>query len=152
MAEFNGQLAKIAQALANGAAVITATGLTGSSPAYLLANLLRQSSDLFLVVTADSEAAEELFRELRFYAEKPEEILHFPAWDVPPLDAASPHANITGERLNTLFRLMSGQARVVVAPYAAAVQKVLPRQTLGDLSQYLVAGEEVPMMSCWKSW
>ncbi len=143
MTDFNKQLGKIARSLKNGAKVITATGLTGSSPAYLLAKLLQESSDLFLVVTADSEAAEELLRELRFFAARPEEILHFPAWDVPPLEAASPHADITGERLNTLFRLTGKQARVVVAPYAAVVQKVLPRQTLGDLSQYLVAGEEI---------
>ncbi|NVO00830.1 MAG: transcription-repair coupling factor [Geobacteraceae bacterium] len=123
---------------------ITLTGLSGSAGSFLLARLLKETPRLFIAVTADGDAAEELYRELRFYAEKPDEILHFPAWDVTPLGAASPHANITGERLNTMFRLMSGQARVVVTPYAAAVQKVLPRQTLGDLSQYLIAGEEVP--------
>jgi transcription-repair coupling factor (superfamily II helicase) len=143
VAEFANQLEQIVLALKNGTPLITVAGLTGSSPAYLLANLLRESSELFLVVTADSDGAEELLRELRFYAARPEEILHFPAWDVPPLENASPHADITGERLNTLFRLMGKQARAVVAPYAAVVQKVLPRQTLGDLSQYLVAGEEI---------
>ncbi len=135
---------QIAASLKNGDKKITLTGLTGSSGSFLLSRLLQESGELFIAVAADSDAAEELFRELRFFAEKPDEILHFPAWDVTPLEAASPHANITGERLNTLFRLMSGQARVVVTPYAAAVQKILPRQTLGDLSQYLVAGEEVP--------
>jgi transcription-repair coupling factor (superfamily II helicase) len=143
LAEFNKQLEMIVRDLKNGAPLITATGLTGSSPAYLLASILRESSELLLIVTADSEAAEELLHELRFYAAKPEEVLHFPAWDVPLLEGSSPHADITGERLNTLFRLMGGQARAVVAPFAAVVQKVLPRQTLGDLSQYLVAGEEI---------
>lgn len=144
MTEFDKQLAEIANALNQGAKKITLTGLTGSAGSFLLSRLLQAAGELFIAVAADSDAAEELFSELRFYAEKPEEILHFPAWDVAPLDAASPHANITGERLNSLFRLMSGQARVVVTPYPAAVQKVLPRRTLGDLSQYLVAGEEVP--------
>ncbi len=144
MTDFDKQLAAIAACLKDNTKKITLTGLTGSAGAYLLSRLLQVSDELFIAVTADSDAAEELFRELRFYAEKAEDILHFPAWDVTPLDAASPHANITGERLNTLFRLMSGQVRVVVTPYAAAVQKILPRQTLGNLSQYLVAGEEVP--------
>jgi transcription-repair coupling factor (superfamily II helicase) len=144
LTEFDTHLAAIAASLKDNTPKITLTGLSGSAGAFLLARLLRETDELFIAVAADSDAAEELFRELRFYADKPEEILHFPAWDVAPLDAASPHANITGERLNTLFRLMSSQARIVVTPYSAVVQKVLPRQTLGDLSQYLIAGEEAP--------
>src|SRR5512140_637626 len=113
LSEFNKQLENLSQSLKKKTPKITATGLTGSSPAYLLANLLKECSDLFLVVTADGEAAEEMLRELRFYAARPEEILHFPAWDVPPLEGSSPHADITGERLNTLFRLNGKQARIV---------------------------------------
>ncbi|HXC92977.1 MAG TPA: transcription-repair coupling factor, partial [Geobacteraceae bacterium] len=144
MTDFDKQLAEIAGCLKRDEKKITLTGLTGSSGSFLLTRLLKETPELFLAVTADSDAAEELFRELLFYAEKSDEILLFPAWDVTPLEAASPHSNITGERLNTMFRLMSGQTRVVVAPYAAIVQKILPRKTLGDLSQYLIAGEEVP--------
>ena len=143
MTEFDKQLADIAATLKSGAERITLTGLTGSSGSFLLTRLLKESDELFIAVTADGDSADELFNELHFYAERPEEILLFPAWDVAPLEAASPHSNITGERLNTMFRLMSGQVRVVVAPYAAVVQKILPRKTLGDLSQYLIAGEEV---------
>lgn len=152
MTDFNKQLEKITAQLAEGTSRITLTGLTGSSPAFLLSRLLNQCGQLFIVVTADAESAEELLRELLFFAAKPEEILHFPAWDVPPLEAASPHADITGARLNTLFRLNSKQARVVVAPYAAVVQKVLPRQTLGISPSILWPAKRSPVKSCWKSW
>ena len=53
------------------------------------------------------------------------------------------HPDITGRRLYALFELMGGKGRVVVAPLPALLQKVLPRRILGDVSQYLVAGEEV---------
>lgn len=89
MTDFDKQLAAIAACLKGTAKTITLTGLTGSSASFLLSRLLEETSELFIAVAADSDAAEELFRELRFYAEKPEDILLFPAWDVSPLDASS---------------------------------------------------------------
>jgi len=122
---------------------ITLAGLTGSAPAYLLSRLLPETPHPFLIITPDPESAEELWRELRFYAGDAMEVLYFPAWDTTPMEQASPHPDITGQRLYALFRLMGGKVRGVVAPLAAVLQKVLPQRLLGDVSQYLVAGEEV---------
>jgi len=122
---------------------VTMAGLTGSAPAYLLSRLLPETPHPLLIITPDPESAEELWRELRFYAGDAMELLHFPAWDTAPMEQASPHPDITGRRLYTLFRLMGGKVRAVVAPFAAVLQKVLPRTLLGGVSQYLVAGEEV---------
>src|SRR5512137_1762924 len=122
---------------------VTLAGLAGSAPAYLLSRLLPESPHPFLIITPDPDSAEELWRELRFFACDAVELLHFPAWDTAPLEQASPHPDITGRRLYTLFRLMGGTVRGVVAPLAAVLQKVLPRTLLGGVSQYLVAGEEV---------
>jgi transcription-repair coupling factor (superfamily II helicase) len=122
---------------------LTLNGLVGSAPAYLLARLLPEIKHPFLVITKDQESAEELWRELRVYAGDAMEILYFPAWETAPFEQASPHPEITGRRLNALFELMGGKGRVVVAPLPALLQKVLPRKVLGDVSQYLVAGEEV---------
>jgi transcription-repair coupling factor (superfamily II helicase) len=137
------QLAAIAKGLAPADARLTLAGLQGSAPAFALAQLLQVIKQPLLIIAPDGETAEEFCRELRFYSGQAEGILAFPAWDCPLLDLASPHPNVAGERLNTLFRLLDRQARAVVAPYAAVVQRVLPRQTLGDVSQYLVVGEEV---------
>ena len=122
---------------------LTLNGLVGSAPAYLLARLLPEIKHPFLIITKDQESAEELWRELRFYAGEAMEILYFPAWETAPFEQASPHPDITGRRLYALFELMGGKGRVVVAPLPALLQKVLPRRILGDVSQYLVAGEEV---------
>jgi len=122
------------------AGAVSVAGLKGSAPAYLLSRLIQESSAPLVVITADQEGAEELCRELRYFAARPEEILPFPSWDVTPFEAASPHPDIVGERLNALARLLDGRARAVVAPLASALQRVIPRQTLGEVCQYLLTG------------
>jgi transcription-repair coupling factor (superfamily II helicase) len=142
--EYNDHLKKIAGALSAAGGHISLAGLKGSAPAYLLARLLTEVDGTFLIVTADSESAEEIYRELCFYAGNPETILFFPPWDSSPFEQASPHPEITGRRLNALFRLTDGKVKALVAPIAAIAQKVLPKKALGEVSQYLMAGEETP--------
>jgi len=122
---------------------LSVAGLEGSAPAYLLSRLITEKGPPLVVVTADQESADELCRELRFFALHPEGVLPFPGWDVTPFEAASPHPDIVGERLNALVRLMDGGARAVILPLSCALQRVIPRETLGEVCQYLVAGEEL---------
>jgi transcription-repair coupling factor (superfamily II helicase) len=134
---------KITAALSEAKSLLSVAGLEGSAPAYLLSRLIAEKGGPLLVITADQESADELCQELRFYAELPDEILPFPSWDATPFEAASPHPDVVGERLNALVRLLDGRARAVVLPVASALQRVIPRQTLGEVCQYLVAGEEL---------
>ncbi|MCM2358026.1 MAG: transcription-repair coupling factor, partial [Geobacteraceae bacterium] len=140
--DFNDQLKIIAPLLSPAGCEITIAGLKGSAPAYLLSRLFPEVEGTFLIVTADSDSAEELYRELCFYGGGKDSVLYFPPWDTSPFEQASPHPGITGQRLNALFRLMEGKARGVVAPIAAVIQKVLPQRAVGEVSQYLMAGEE----------
>ena len=126
--DFTAHLREIAAALSPAGSHVTLAGLRGSAPAYLLSRLRVETEGPFLVVTADSESADEICRELRFYAGEKEPVLYFPPWDTTPFEQASPHPDVTGQRLNTLARLMEGSARVVVAPLAAVIQRVLPRR------------------------
>ena len=141
--DFSATIKEIAAALAPAASHVTLAGLRGSAPAYLLTRLLPEISGPYLVVTADTDSAEETCRELRFYAGEKEPVLYFPPWDTTPFEQASPHPDITGQRLNVLARLIEGSVRAVVAPFAAVAQRVLPRHTLGQVSQYLMTSEEV---------
>ncbi|QWV97557.1 transcription-repair coupling factor [Geomonas nitrogeniifigens] len=122
---------------------VSVAGLEGSAPAYLLSRLADDGAPPMVVLTADQESADELARELRFFASRPDAVLPFPAWDVTPFEAASPHPDLVGERLNALVRLLDGGARAVVLPVASALQRVIPRDTLGGVCQYLVTGEEL---------
>ena len=136
------QINDIRAALAQGACRITLPGLKGSAAACVLAEMLRVHPRNVLVITADQEGADEFSRELGFFGIAEGGPLSFPAWDVPPFSAASPHPDISAARLDTLFRLLNGLARVVALPVAAALQRVLPRRTFNEASCYLVAGEE----------
>ena len=135
-------ITRIAAGLTDGERLLSVHGLEGSAPAYLLSRLVPESGPPLVVLTADQESADELCRELRFFAPHPEGIFLFPAWDLTPFEAASPHPDLVGERLNTLLRLLDGRARAIVLPVACALQRVIPRQTLGEVCQYLVTGEE----------
>ena len=136
-------ITRLAAKLADGPGPVSVAGLEGSAAAYLLSRLISEGVPPLVVLTADQESAEELCRELRFFAEQPEGIFAFPSWDVAPFEAASPHPDLVGERLNALLRLLDGRARALVLPLASALQRVIPRRTLGEVCQYLVTGEEL---------
>lgn len=136
------QTAPILAALNSDHGRVALAGLKGSAAACVVAELLRLHPRNLLVLTPDQEAADEFSRELGFFSRAETTPLTFPAWDVPPFTAASPHPDIAGARLDTLFRLQNGLARVVVLPVAAALQRVLSRQAFNEASCYLVAGEE----------
>ncbi len=122
---------------------VTLAELKGSAPAFLLARLLSGLSAPCIIVTSNTETAEEFFHELRFYADSPGAVFFFPPWDTAPFEQSSPHPDISGERLHTLAALQDGRALAVVTPVSALMQRVMPRRLLGEYSQYLVVGEEV---------
>lgn len=117
-------------------------GLKGSTPAWIVSRMLADASELMLVITPDGDAADEFHRELLFYSGCHEGIQLFPSWENAPYEHASPHPDVTGRRLNALFSMMNGSAKVVVAPAAALCQRVLSRSDLNGVSDYLLAGEE----------
>jgi transcription-repair coupling factor (superfamily II helicase) len=129
-------------ALRRGEQRVVVPGLKGSAPALFVAELVRAGLETPLVITATQEAADEFCRELAFFSRGDVFAGLFPAWDAAPFSASSPHPDVTGARLDTLFRLQNGLSRVVVVPAAAALQRVLPRKTLNDASCYLLAGED----------
>ncbi|MDD2899355.1 MAG: transcription-repair coupling factor [Desulfuromonadaceae bacterium] len=136
------QTIEVCAALRRGERRIVVPGLTGSSPALFVAELVRSGLETPVVITATQEAAEEFCRELTFFSHGDLFAGLFPAWDAAPFSAFSPHPDVTGARLDTLFRLQNGLSRITVMPVAAALQRVLPRKTLNDSSCYLLPGEE----------
>ncbi|MDD2540942.1 MAG: transcription-repair coupling factor [Desulfuromonadaceae bacterium] len=129
-------------ALRRGGQRIIVPNLKGSSSALFVAELVRTGLETPLVIAPTQEMAEEFCRELIFFSCGDVHAALYPAWDVAPFSAASPHPDVTGARLETLFRLQNGSSRITVMPVAAALQRVLPRKVLNDASCYLLAGEE----------
>ena len=121
---------------------VNLTGLKGSAPAYLLARLMAETERPLLIIAPDAEGAGEIITELRCYSGRAADILPFPAWDAAPFDKASPHADVTGQRLATLRRLADRKAAAVVTTSEALRQRVLPRTVLDNASLYFLPGEE----------
>lgn len=133
-------LTQLTELLQQGLEQATLCGLTGSSPALAVAELSQLLTRQIVVITADQTAADELTRELLFF--NTINVSPFPAWDVSPFEAASPHPDISGARLETLQRLLQGTSCTVVMPVAALAQRVIPRYSLDMASCSLKPGDE----------
>ncbi len=130
------------QQVREGARHIEIQGLAGSSGAYLLAALLRESSEPLFILAPDQKNAEQLATDLAFYWGRPDEIGLFPQWEVTPFEPLSPHPEVEARRIAALAGLLTRRARAVVLPVRAAMQRVIPRAVLTDLSLQLAAEEE----------
>jgi len=95
-----------------------------SSYAYLIA--AAAESKPLLVLTASSNAATDLFKELK---ELHQETLEFPAWETLPHERLSPSSDTVAKRISTLNSLKNHKSSdfgnlIVVAPIRAAIQKI----------------------------
>lgn len=116
-------------------------GLTGAAAALLIAELSTAAARQLVVVTADQQAADELTRELLFFDARA--VTPFPAWDVAPFEAASPHADISGARLAALHLLRQGSPGTLVLPVTALMQRVVPPALLADVALSIRIGDDL---------
>ena len=119
---------------------ITLSGLNGSALAFVAAGLSHSLSRQILLVTPDQATADTVTKEATFYHAG--DVCSFPAWDVSPFEAASPHTDIIGARLETLQCLLEGIPCTVVTPMAALLQRVIPRAELAAASSRIQPGDE----------
>jgi len=133
-------ITRLAEQLRHGKQPAALTGLVGSAPALAVAELSRLLQRQIVVIAADQATADELTRELLFF--NAVNVSPFPAWDVSPFEAASPHPDISGARLETLQRLLQGSPCTVVAPVAALMQRIIPRSLLAGASCAIKPGDE----------
>lgn len=120
---------------------LAVTGLTGAATALLIAELSTATERQLVVVTADQQAADELTRELFFFDARA--VSPFPAWDVVPFEAASPHADISGARLASLHQLRQGAPATLVVPVAALMQRVVPPALLAEVTLSIRVGDDL---------
>lgn len=119
----------------------------GSAAACVITEIARRHQGLSLVVTADTEQAEQLQRELRFFLasehslETKLEILHFPDWETLPYDTFSPHRDIVSRRLRTLYRLPSVRQGVLIVPVTTLLHRITPRHWLQGNSLMIRKGD-----------
>jgi transcription-repair coupling factor (superfamily II helicase) len=114
--------------------------------------MVRAAQAPALIVVADNKAAEELHSAVLAACELTgaiagDEVLRLPAHDVLPFENLSPHSDIQEQRAAALWKLASGQAKLVIAPLEAACMRLFSRDYYAALALRLRVGEEhIPEM------
>src|SRR5277367_29772 len=123
------------------------SGLTFTARALYLPFFVRAANAPCIIIVADNKAAEALQTAVLSVCEltgalPPESILRLPAHDVLPFENLSPHPEIQETRATTLWKIATGQARLVIAPVEAACMRLFPRDYYRALTLHLKVGEE----------
>ncbi|HFD81575.1 MAG TPA: transcription-repair coupling factor, partial [Gammaproteobacteria bacterium] len=98
--------------------------LYGDSLPLALARAALQYGGLMVIITPDSQEAEQLQQQLRFFSDDSLDVLCFPDWETLPYDSFSPHQDIISERLQTLHRLPSLKKGILLVPVATLLQRL----------------------------
>ncbi|HEY4707392.1 MAG TPA: transcription-repair coupling factor, partial [Thermodesulfobacteriota bacterium] len=118
------------------------TGLYGSSRAYLLAAVFRSVKRPVLAVLPDQESADAFAGDLKFFL-GPDDVLAYPQTEVLPFEPLAAHQDIQAQRMEVLFSLLSKKTAVVVTPAPNLMQRVTPRESLGERVIIIRKNEEV---------
>ncbi len=114
-----------------------------SANSLALAAAARRAAGPLLAVCEDSEAAERLLRELRYYLARDTAlpVLGLPDWETLPYENFSPHQDIVSQRLATLHRLPRLRKGVLVLPVTGLLLRLPPRNYVAANSLDLRRGQ-----------
>ncbi len=119
-------------------------GLVGSARAYMLSRIRDQGQGPLLVIAATHRDAETLRDDFHFFSQDEEESTFlYPAWDTLPWDNIPPTPDTIAQRLRVLFHLNQDEGGVCFASARSVLQKVMPKETLRNLSIRLEKGQDV---------
>jgi len=120
--------------------------LYGDSLPLVLAGAAQAHDGVLVIVTPDSQQAERLQQQLRFFcADQTLDILCFPDWETLPYDSFSPHQDIISERLQTLHRLPHLKKGILLVPVATLLQRLPPPGFLDQYSLMLDTGSTLDL-------
>jgi transcription-repair coupling factor (superfamily II helicase) len=112
--------------------------LHGSADALALARLAAAQSPLVVVCGAALEA-QRLREEIPWFAPHLRVSL-FPDWETLPYDTFSPHQDLVSERLETLYRITSGDCDVTIVPATTALYRLPPPSYLAGHTFFIRQG------------
>ncbi len=116
---------------------------------HLARELVTEKKDgcSLLVVTPDTDAAESLYSDIRFFQSlfgyPTEHLSVFPSWELLPYQTTAPPVDLIGQRMRTLLRLTDGTPTVLVASLPALLQRLLPRLSFRNASLHVALNENV---------
>jgi transcription-repair coupling factor (superfamily II helicase) len=117
--------------------------LHGAADALALARIAGERAPLAVVCGAATDA-QRLVEEMRWFAPGLRIVL-FPDWETLPYDSFSPHADLVSERLETLYRVTSGDVDVLVVPASTALYRLPPASYLAAHTFFVRQGEKLDL-------
>nr|WP_245944305.1 transcription-repair coupling factor [Marinospirillum perlucidum] len=102
--------------------------LEGAAQALALVEAAEAHPAPLLVICPDSNSAQSLADELRFFAEERLPVFTLPDWEVLPYDRFSPHQDIVSQRLKTLQALPQQKQGLLVVPVTTLMQRLPPAE------------------------
>jgi transcription-repair coupling factor (superfamily II helicase) len=145
-AELTSSFQRAATHLKGGAGRVRVSGLTPTARALHYALLHRAVNRPLLLVVSDNRSAEEFLPLLQSLCEmtgaaQPDSVAYLPARDVLPFENLSPHPEIQEMRARALWRIATGTASIVVAPFAATAIRLRDAEYYRDLARTVRKGD-----------
>ena len=143
-------LERAMESLRQGTARERLAGLTPTAKALLAAIVAAELRRPMVVLVETGARAEEFAGTMQFFysalaGQEATEVTVLPAMDVLPWQEAAPHAEILENRAVTLWRYATGQARVVIAPVAAARMRLADAAYYAEQARTLARDEAVSL-------
>ncbi len=136
---------RAASQVKGGTGRIRVSGLTPSARALHYALLHKTTLKTLLIVVHSNRAAEELLPVVQAFcdltgAAHSDSVVMLPAYDVLPYENLSPHPEIQEARAAALWKIVSGTARIVIAPFVATAMHYRPAEFYFDLTKVVNRG------------
>lgn len=117
-------------------------GLEGTSKAFAIAKLYKQSQDPQLVIVPSLQDAQTLHEDLQLFL-KEEELALFPTNENVAADFATASPELLSEQIKTLIRLTQGEVNLIIAPLFALKKPIYSPEHFKTLSLDLKIGDEI---------
>lgn len=149
LAESNSSLdnnQKLLDLVRAGEKCVCVEGLIGASKALFLVDLWKSERRPILILTQDQNTGESLLGDLRYFVKRRKLKITpklFPSWELLPYEQLSPLEEVTGERLAILNEMMNGKCELAVVPVEAAMQYLMPRSVLKNLTYSVKKGDQM---------
>jgi transcription-repair coupling factor (superfamily II helicase) len=120
------------------------TGVTDSAQAFLLSQLAAKLKRPLAVLVPTQKEIGQLASDLDFFLRSTAMgVQSFSAYSISPFKSLPYHAGTAAERIRTLYRLISEPDRwITVASAEASAGRLMPKETLSEAAELILAGEE----------
>ncbi|MGJ8690068.1 MAG: transcription-repair coupling factor [Gammaproteobacteria bacterium] len=117
-------------------------GLHGSSKSLAVATIAQQHAGPVVLITANTEEADAIRRELGFFNGKQDPIHTLPDWETLPYDNFSAHQDIVSDRLHTLYHLPHLKRGILILPLTSLMHRLSPKEYVQGNSLMLKIGAQ----------